>query len=486
MISGRQALGSIDQALNKAHEQITSLQAEISAASDQLLAQQKAQADDYRSLARVRLDRLADDEVFDTLDHTEQQLLILRGRRDTALEKLQQRIAEAEGLRQRHEAERQQQADRLDSAVSIVDEAEAKTQARLDADPPYREQRDRAEQAERKAMHADEKALRSEEEREHKGEAYRADPLFIYLWERHYGLPEYEAGGLIRWLDGKVARLIGYADVRVNYARLNEIPKRLREHAKHLKDLADAEFLKLRKLDEIALAADGIPELEERVAEEQRLLDKIDARIAQDEQHHQSLLSEQARFAAGDDDHMRAAVEFLVNEFRRDDLVQLRHEAISTPYPDDDVVVSRMFQREQDGQQFEASIQGLKSALDQQQQRLVELESLRVEFKRNHFDRAGSVFANDSMIPVLLGQFLAGMLDRGMLWKVLQEQQGYRPKHSDPDFGSGGFGRGTVWKGGLGDIIEGLGRGGFGGLGRRGGFGGRGGGGGGFRTGGGF
>jgi hypothetical protein len=85
---------------------------------------------------------------------------------------------------------------------------------------------------------------------------------------------------------------------------------------------------------------------------------------------------------------------------------------------------------------------------------------------------------------------LNGMLDRQTLWKVLQEQQRYRPQRSDPTFGSGGYGRGTVWGGGagdLGDILGHLGRGGFGSGG--GGFrtgGGLGGGGGGFRTGGGF
>ena len=144
------------------------------------------------------------------------------------------------------------------------------------------------------------------------------------------------------------------------------------------------------------------------------------------------------------------------------------------------MIVARMLQRDDEQAQLQTSVDGLKSARDEQQKRLVELESLRLEFKRHRYDRTGSVFANESMIPVLLGQFLAGMLDRGMLWKVLQEQQRYRPQRSDPRFRSGGFGRGTVWTGGmgdLGDIVGKLGRGGFGR---------RGGGGGGFRTGGGF
>jgi chromosome segregation ATPase len=486
MISGRQALGSIDQALNKVHSGIADLEDSISRATEQLLAQQRAQADDYRELAQVRVERLANPELIEHIDHAERQVLTLLGDRDEAIGRLKQEIADAQRLREQHEAERLHQAAQLDGAVEVVDEAEAKTQARLDVDPEYRAQRDVAEQAERKALHALDKADRSEKELQEKGAAYRDDPLFVYLWERKYGLPEYRASGLTRWLDGKVARLIGFADARANHTRLNEIPLRLREHAEHLRDLADGEFTRLRQLDEHARTADGIPALEERVAREQAVLDRIDERIREAEEQDKSLQSKKAQYASGEDEYTRRAVEFMANEYRRDDLARLRHEAFDTPYPEDDLVVSRMAQREDEQQQIESSISGLKSSLERQQERLFELESLRTEFKRKRYDRAGSVFDNDSMIAVLLGQFVGGMLDRGMLWKVLKEQQRYRPRRSDPGFGSGGLGRGTVWKGGmgdLGDIIGSLGRGGFGG--RGGGFGGRGGGGG-FRTGGGF
>ena len=56
MISGRQALGSIDQALNQAHSRIADVQAQITEARDQVLDLQKAQAKDYRDLARVRVE----------------------------------------------------------------------------------------------------------------------------------------------------------------------------------------------------------------------------------------------------------------------------------------------------------------------------------------------------------------------------------------------------------------------------------------------
>ncbi|MGB5495647.1 MAG: hypothetical protein WBM97_14330, partial [Sedimenticolaceae bacterium] len=169
MISGRETLGSIDQALQQAHGQIDRLEAEIGELTQQLMAQQTAQTDDYRQLAQVRLDRLSGEDLTAQLDRTERQVIALLAQRDAALAALQQQIADAERVREQHLAERRQQEERLDAAVTIADEAEAKTQARLDADPAYRAQRESAEEAERRARHAADKAERSAQEREEKG-----------------------------------------------------------------------------------------------------------------------------------------------------------------------------------------------------------------------------------------------------------------------------------------------------------------------------
>jgi hypothetical protein len=491
VISGRQALASLDGAFGDERNKMDALAQRIEALSASLVEQQKADAQDFRELAKVRVDLLAGGQLVQHIDQAEQQVLALLKSREVAARELTERIQAAEGARMTLEAERTAQANEVDRAAEAVDEAEARTQARLDAEPAYQTQRQRAEEAERTAMHAEEKAASSEQEKEQKGESYRGDPLFMYLWKRNYGLPDYKANNLVRWLDGKVARLIGFADARANYARLNEIPQRLREHADGLKATAEKEFQALRDLDNKARKADGIPALEAQLEHQQTKLDAIDQRIEAAEAEHQALLAKKAAFASGDDEHTRKAVEYLAAEFQRDDLMELRREALATPFPDDDLIVSRMLQRDDERRSTEATLQGLKDGLEHQRKRLAELEAVRTEFKRNRYDRAGSSFSDGALIAMMLGNFLNGMLDRQTLWKVLQEQQRYRPQRSDPTFGSGGFGRGTPWGGGigdlgnLGDIFGHSGRGGFG-RGRGGGFGRGGGGGGGFHTGGGF
>ena len=483
MVSGRQALSNIDQTVTDARTKIASIESQIETVNQRLAEQQQALTQDYKDLAKVRVNLMADPETARHLDQAEQQALALLGQRESALRELESQLQAADGVRQTLETERSAQAARVDAAAQAVDAADARTQARLHADPAYRIQREKVAEAERLAMHASEKATRSEDEREQKGAAFRGDPLFMYLWERSYGTPEYRSWGLFRMLDGWVAKLVGFADARANFSRLNEIPERLREHANGLQAGAEGEFDALKALDEAARAADGIPALEQIVAREQERLDAIDARIANAESDQQVLMARRALFAAGEDEHTRKAVNFMAAEFQREDLMELRREALATPYPEDDLIVSQMLQREDERRQLEASVQGLKEVIVQHQKQLAELESLRLDFKRSRYDRAGSTFGDEAMIGMLLGQFINGMLDRDNLWRILREQQRYRPQRSDPGFGSGGFGRGTVWGGGvgdlggLGDIVGGLGSG----RDRLGG-----GGGGGFRTGGGF
>jgi len=488
MISGRQALASIDQALKEERAKIEEIEQRIEAKSAALVEQRQADTRDYRELARVRVDLLAGGELVRHIDQAERQVLALLKGRETAARELAERIRAAEEARAALEAERTAQAAEVDRAAGAVDQAEAETQARLDADPAYQTQRERAREAERTARHADEKASGSEQEREQKGESYRSDPLFMYLWERSYGLPAYMANPLIRWLDGKVARLIGFADARANYARLNEIPERLRQHAEGLKAAAEAEFQALKDLDTRAREADGMPALEEKRDGLQAELDAIDERIESAETDYDSLLVQRGDCASGDDEHTRQAVELLAGELRQDDILELRRQALETPFPDDDLIVARMLQRDDEARMLEGAVQGLKETLGQHRARLKEFDALRADFKRQRYDRAGSTFSDGAVIALMLGNFLNGTLDRRALWKILQEQQRYRPPRADPTFGSGGFGRGTVWGDtGLSDILGGdIGRGGWGG---GGGFrtgGGFGGGGGGFRTGGGF
>ncbi len=488
MISGRQTLGSIEAALREQQAKIKQAENKLTDLGDQRLEIDKTTVENLRTLARQRVDFIASGSVLSAFDESESRVMqLLKQRRQKALE-LDQQIARHEAQQETLQQQRGSQADRLEQATTALDEAEARTQERLDNDPAYREQRKKAREADRIAIHADEKATRSEQEQEEKGQSYRDDPLFTYLWDRKYGTSEYHANPLARWLDGRVAKRIGYTDAHTNYKRLREIPLRLREHAERSKQRAESEYQRLKDIDQLARVEDGVVALEDAMKAEQQLLDDIDKHITESDAEHQALLERKQRFAVGRDKSYQAVVDYLSSEMSRDDLRELRQEALATPYPEDDMIVNQMLDTEGERQSLERSIDAVEKSLQLHNQRLQELEEMRKEFKRRRYDNPRAAYADGAMIGMVLNNVLNGAMQSDSLWDVLNQQQRHKTGRSNPHFGSGGFGRGTVWGGGFSRGGGGIGGRGLGGGGIFGGGGGLGGGGlgGGFRTGGGF
>ena len=358
--------------------------------------------------------------------------------------------------------------DDLEAAAEAIDDAEVAVQERLKVDSAYLEQQRVAQESERVAVHADEKATLSEQEQDSKGESYRSDPLFMYLFNRSYGTPAYRARGLTRWLDGKVARLIGYHDARPNYARLLDLPVRLREHAEFVGAQADEEFERLKELDEQARAQAGIPELETRRDAITDSIAAVDAEIESAAEANQGLLAEAETFATGQDPQFQQAITYLSSEFGRDDIKTLRQEALTTPFPDDDVIVAQLLDLEAERTSQAQSVAEFKKVAEANRARLGELEQIRREFTKRQYDVPGSTFSNGTMVATVISQLLMGALSKESFWNVLQQQRRYNPPRTDTTFGSGGFGRGTVWGGGssvgrdiggqiLGEVLGGLG-----------------------------
>lgn len=475
MISGRQTLDSIETTLREQHQKINLADQQLANLGEQRLELQKDEVAVYRALARQRVDYIASAETLSVFDESEQKVVaLLKQRKDEAVQ-LAEEIKQLEQQGDSLDQQRAEQSDKLEQAVAVLDDAELVTQQRLGADPIYQAQRDKTTEAERIALHADEKASRSEEEQQEKGCSYQNDPLFMYLWQRKFGTSEYSANPLSRWLDGRVATLIGYMDAHSNYARLKELPLRLREHSDRTRQNADSEYQALEQLDVEGRQRDGIPALETAEAQQQQQLDLIDAQVTDNESQYQAQIERKQRFAAGKDKSYKAVVDYLRSELSRDDLQQLRQEALSTPYPEDDVIVGQMLDLEEDRQSLEKTSGDIQQSLTQHQQRLRELESLRSEFKQRQFDNPRATFSNGALIGAVLQDVLNGGMKNDSLWDVLNQQQRHHRGRVNPDFGSGGFGRGSMWGGGRSRRGGGIFRGRPGG-GRSGGF----------RTGGGF
>ncbi len=473
MWTGKNALGSIDRALDEMRKQVRDLDEVIQTTSTDLVELAQARGERFKRLAEVRLDSISGGVVVKGLDEADRRVKEILQERARQLASLKEQIAAAEEERVELEARREAQREQVGETAERLDRAEAATQRRLESDAEHRAQLEAARRVDAVAERAEEKTEQALRDRAQKGAPYESDPLFMYLWRRGFGTSDYAANSLTRALDGWVAKLCGYRDARPNYAMLVQIPERLGEHARRLRAAADGEFEQLERLEKAARAADGIPEGQAELGRAQAALDQIDARIAEHEATFRSLMGQRQTYVAGRDDTFQRAVGTLVEEFERDKLPSLLRQAKATPAAEDDVLVHELIDMEHREQELREVLVEHRRMHERALDRLGELEAVRQRFKRERYDDVHSGFANQGLIAMVLKEFLRGVASSDDLWGSIRRNQNYEPIESNPDFGTGSLRRrgGGSWhfpfpKGGRGG----------GGLG----------GGGGFRTGGGF
>ncbi|MFZ0134127.1 MAG: hypothetical protein WAK95_16420, partial [Desulfobacterales bacterium] len=430
--------------------------------------------EEYRHLARFRLDELTANQVATQLDDTDRAVLKLLERRSQALRELDEAIAQSIARQGPLNEERERAVRRRDDLVKQIDESAAEIKLQLSRQETYQAQEKRVAETSARAEGAEEKAARAEAEQQEKSKPYREDPLFMYLWTRRFLTPDYAGGWLTRGLDGGVAKMIGYADARRNYFMLTELPLRLREHAEGQKVLAAAELRKLHGLEARALEVEGIVRDKAALAAAQKSLAEIESRMEAEEKRHETLARQRSTYTTAADENSRQAIDLQLSQLKSEPLANLYMQAKMTSNPDDDVIVARIRDLQQEEKKIGAEITALQDQEHRDQQSFRELEDLRRRFRQSSYDSRHSYFPGGFELAALLGMLMSGRASGGDVWDRIDREQQFRQPRTPPDFGGG------VFPGGVGGGLSG--RGGFGG--RLGGGGGMGGGG--FRTGGGF
>jgi chromosome segregation ATPase len=451
MISGRDNLQLLNQHIYQAQTEQGQAGARLQELHRQLNDLRLKSGDVYRELARLRLDDLQASQVISRLDETDQVVLNLLDKLQQARHNLEEQINASLARQRQLEAERKELARQRDEAGEARQRQVEMTRARLEESEAYRQQLLRAQEAAAVARQAEDKASRAEKAQADKGKPYESDYLFMYLWNRRYLTPDYRGGWLTRPLDAWVARLIDFQRNRANYYMLQELPRRLREHAAKVQQTAQLEAQALQNLEAEAAARDGIPALTTKVQDAENKIKQQDADIEAEEARHQKLLQEQADFNAGTDPLTRQIIDLEAAALEKEPLPSLYQKARATPRPEDDVIVAQLQQLQQQQDRLEAEIQSVNNVLQQRQRDLGELEEVRRRYRQSGYDSYNSRFPGDFSLEVLLGQMLGGMLNSDTVWREIGRHQQSRPTGEDfggGDQGFGGFGGGSGGAGG--------------------------------------
>ncbi len=442
MISGRDTLKRMDGTLQRARRDLERLDIELLASSRAVTENKLRQARAIDGMARIRLDAAKRNEVTQHLEAATNEVNTLLAQRDAAIESLNEQLKGAGEALDDLEERRSSLHDDVDAAARQLAEREAAVQDSLQDSDTFNAQLELAHEAEALAERADDKAKLAKEDRVRKGKPFEADELFMYLWHRGYGTPEYAAGPLARLLDGWVARLCGYGEARANYWLLLEIPKRLAEHAEHARETAEQALDSLQDIEELAARDGQVPEARDALAEAERRQDTLDEDIEAAEGRLRDLQAEHSRYTAGEDGHLAKALRVFSATLERRGIDELMRIARATMTDEDDALVDELRRLRKQYAELKDELGGNRSQQDQRVARIRELEEVRRKFKRSRYDDVHSRFDKGDSIERMIGEVIGGVIQGTVLWKTLRRHQHYRDAAGEwPDFGSGGVSR---------------------------------------------
>lgn len=430
-LSGPQALKSLDNAVRDIRDEENKLASRLTRGSDRIAKLRDTEADLFRQLATIRLTSDLSDTMSRSLSGAERKAHQMLAEYADSIETTKIRL---EGLDEEvadHARNRRTLLEIIDQSQDELKSLSGKIAQTIAKDPAYEERRKTADTLGQIADESMRKTETAEADREQKGRPYRDDSLFMYLWSAGYGTKNYKASNLVRWLDSMVAKLIGFYDARPNFAMLNEIPIRLREHAERQASAAHAAEEALDALEQDAIDAAGGKPVREALVSAQTQLETADKEMATIEDQRDELARTYRHLAEGRSPAFEGAAAILVESFEQQNVQDLLARARETSGHQDDAIVKqvddirdRIVDEEEDASEHKGRLRTLAN-------RRRELEDIEWEFKKAHFDDPRSTFREDNLAGDLLNEFLTGAITAGSYWQHWRSSQNWQAGTTD-------------------------------------------------------
>ena len=433
-LNGRDALALLDNHLSRLRQSMAAAIADADAVEARRGAIQREQAAAYGALAAMRLDLMqagGDGAEFGKLEAAARALT----ERHAAFVAAERAALEAtEAALGAQEAKRTQLAARHDTAVETYESRVAEAESNLKGSAAYAALVEAAEEASAVTQRAGQKLELARTDRTEKGAPYERDPLFSYLWKRKFRSPEYKAGGIIRMLDGWVAKLCRYDQVFLNYQRLTELPDRIAEHAVFVAGLEEKAEAALVEAEERAMREAGVEALK---ADADRLKAEIaacDSEIAAAEEAHRAMAQRHEAALKEESGPAVEARELLAAELRKASFPDLRVLAAETVELEDDRLVDALvrLRAEEMSLDLEAGKRLVRPGVLRED--LARMEALRRQFKEARFDSPYALISR-AAFDEMMSNLMKGDMDVRDTLRGLSRSVRRAEPQAHPDFG---------------------------------------------------
>jgi hypothetical protein len=442
-LSGPDALHSLDEALRDIRREEDEIAKRLARSAELVTKFKETESELFRQLAEVRLDPATQKELSTQLTQAELKARQMLAQHSSDLSTAENQLKALDSKIAALGTERADQVTAAGKAQAQLKSLAATVSGTVSASPDYAAKKQAADQVAAIASESLNKTQQAEADRDEKGQPYRDDPLFMYLWERGYGTKNYRENNLISYLDSLIARMVGFPEARVNFAMLNEIPIRLREHAERQQQLAQAAADEVQAVETAALDAAGGKPMRLAMEKAEARVAEIDAETVKLEDQRDALARQQRQLAQGSSPEFASAINGLAEVLGREDIKTLLAEARATQTGQDDTIVQQIDDQRQRAAEEEADSREQKARLKTLAARRRELEDIQYEFKKQGFDNPRSSFGEDKLVGTLLNDFLRGGITAADYWLRWRQSQNW----SGGGVSQGGAGQGGPWGG---------------------------------------
>ncbi len=424
-IRGPEALASLEEAMRDIRREEDEISRRLSRTAERIGKIKETEADLFRQLAQLRLDPAIQAELDGRISSAEDKARNMLKGHAKSVEKAEKTMEQVDASRAALMERRARAVARLTEQQTALDALAAKVEKTLQSDPDFSARKQALGELAEIAEQSLRKTEQAEADRDEKGRPYRNDPLFMYLWEAGYGTSTYRANNLVRYFDKMVSDLVGYHKARPNFAMLNEIPVRLREHAEQQEANVVAAENELTEMEAAAVDIAGGKPIRDAVAAAQAEIEQIDAEIVACEDQRDAAAKALQELAEGRDPAFADAASTLAEALGREDIKTLLAEARMTRTGQDDTIVAQIDEarariREEDEESREQ-----RERLKTLAARRRELEDIQWEFKKQRFDDPRSSFREDKLVGDLLNDFLRGGISAASYWDQWRRSQNW-------------------------------------------------------------
>ena len=430
-IRGPEALASLDEAMRDIRREEEDISRRLARSAEKLGKIRESEAELFRQLAQLRLDPAVQGELDGRISSAEAKARDMLRSHAKDLSKAEKDAADVDAALARLTGERNEALKAFEAQQGELKALAAKLGPSIARDPAFAAKRQAATALADVAAQSMRKTEQAERDREDKGKPYRDDPLFMYLWEAGYGTASYRANNLIRYLDGLVANVVRFQKARPNFAMLNEIPLRLREHAEQQIANAGAAEAEVDALETAAIDAAGGKPMREAMEASQQQIDALDAQIVDVEDQRDETTKLVGQLSQGGNPAFEGALGELAAALGREDIKTLLAEARLTRTGQDDTIVAQIDDARARSKEEEGETRELNERLKVLAARRRELEDIQWEFKKQRFDDPRSTFRDDKLVGDVLNDFLRGGITAASYWDQWRRSQNWSAGTSD-------------------------------------------------------